>query len=63
MSFARTLWMIILYVPVSRFGHRTEMIRKAICVKTSETLYRGFRVPRGEVYAAVEAPKGEFGVY
>ncbi len=23
----------------------------------------GFRVPRGEVYAAVEAPKGEFGVY
>ncbi len=24
---------------------------------------RGFRVPAGEVYAAVEAPKGEFGVY
>jgi NADH-quinone oxidoreductase subunit D len=23
----------------------------------------GFRVPEGEVYAAVEAPKGEFGVY
>jgi NADH-quinone oxidoreductase subunit D len=23
----------------------------------------GFRVPVGEVYAAVEAPKGEFGVY
>ena len=23
----------------------------------------GFRVPDGEVYAAVEAPKGEFGVY
>ncbi|TIR62649.1 MAG: NADH-quinone oxidoreductase subunit D, partial [Mesorhizobium sp.] len=23
----------------------------------------GFRVPTGEVYAAVEAPKGEFGVY
>jgi NADH-quinone oxidoreductase subunit D len=23
----------------------------------------GFRVPKGEVYAAVEAPKGEFGVY
>jgi len=23
----------------------------------------GFRVPAGEVYAAVEAPKGEFGVY
>ena len=23
----------------------------------------GFRVPEGEVYVAVEAPKGEFGVY
>ncbi|MEO1276404.1 MAG: NADH-quinone oxidoreductase subunit D, partial [Pseudomonadota bacterium] len=23
----------------------------------------GFRLPAGEVYAAVEAPKGEFGVY
>ena len=23
----------------------------------------GFRVPAGDVYAAVEAPKGEFGVY
>ena len=23
----------------------------------------GYRVPRGEIYAAVEAPKGEFGVY
>ena len=23
----------------------------------------GFKVPAGEIYAAVEAPKGEFGVY
>jgi len=23
----------------------------------------GYKVPEGEVYAAVEAPKGEFGVY
>ena len=23
----------------------------------------GFRVPEGEIYAAVEAPKGEFGLY
>ena len=23
----------------------------------------GYKVPAGEVYAAVEAPKGEFGVY
>jgi NADH-quinone oxidoreductase subunit D len=23
----------------------------------------GFKLPEGEVYAAVEAPKGEFGVY
>ena len=23
----------------------------------------GYRVPKGDVYTAVEAPKGEFGVY
>jgi len=28
-----------------------------------QALHRGFKVPAGEVYAAVEAPKGEFGVY
>ena len=28
-----------------------------------QALHRGLHVPAGEVYAAVEAPKGEFGVY
>jgi NADH-quinone oxidoreductase subunit D len=28
-----------------------------------KTYTEGHRVPAGEVYAAVEAPKGEFGVY
>ena len=28
-----------------------------------QALYRGLHVPAGESYAAVEAPKGEFGVY
>jgi NADH-quinone oxidoreductase subunit D len=28
-----------------------------------QALYRGLPCPAGEAYAAVEAPKGEFGVY
>ena len=31
--------------------------------KASELFSEGFRVPAGDVYSAVEAPKGEFGVY
>ena len=33
-----------------------------MCIR--DRLYtEGFKVPAGEVYACVEAPKGEFGVY
>ena len=44
--------------------------RRAVMKSSMEALIHhfklyteGFRVPAGEVYAAVEAPKGEFGVY
>jgi NADH-quinone oxidoreductase subunit D len=43
---------------------RDEMKRSMEAVIHHFKLYtEGFRVPEGEVYAAVEAPKGEFGVY
>jgi NADH-quinone oxidoreductase subunit D len=43
---------------------REEMKRSMEAVIHHFKLYtEGFRVPEGEVYAAVEAPKGEFGVY
>ena len=31
--------------------------------RPTSTGTEGYKVPAGEVYAAVEAPKGEFGVY
>jgi NADH-quinone oxidoreductase subunit D len=44
--------------------------RRAVMKRSMEALIHhfklyteGFHVPAGEVYAAVEAPKGEFGVY
>jgi NADH-quinone oxidoreductase subunit D len=44
--------------------------RRAVMKRSMESLIHhfklyteGFHVPAGEVYAAVEAPKGEFGVY
>jgi NADH-quinone oxidoreductase subunit D len=50
--------------------HRIAPPRRAVMKRSMEAtiehfkLYtEGFRVPKGEVYAAVEAPKGEFGVY
>ena len=43
---------------------RAEMKRSMEAMIEQFKLYtEGFRVPAGEVYAAVEAPKGEFGVY
>ncbi|WP_322517271.1 NADH-quinone oxidoreductase subunit D [Rhodopseudomonas palustris] len=43
---------------------RSEMKRSMEALIHHFKLYtEGFRVPEGEVYVAVEAPKGEFGVY
>jgi len=43
---------------------RGEMKRSMEALIHHFKLYtEGYRVPEGEVYAAVEAPKGEFGVY
>ena len=43
---------------------REEMKRSMEALIHHFKLYtEGFHVPEGEVYAAVEAPKGEFGVY
>ena len=43
---------------------RGEMKRSMEAIIHHFKLYtEGFKVPAGEVYAAVEAPKGEFGVY
>ena len=43
---------------------RSEMKRSMEALIHHFKLYtEGFRVPEGEVYACVEAPKGEFGVY
>jgi NADH-quinone oxidoreductase subunit D len=43
---------------------RGEMKRSMEAIIHHFKLYtEGFKVPQGEVYAAVEAPKGEFGVY
>jgi NADH-quinone oxidoreductase subunit D len=43
---------------------RSEMKRSMEALIHHFKLYtEGYHVPAGEVYAAVEAPKGEFGVY
>jgi NADH-quinone oxidoreductase subunit D len=43
---------------------RAEMKRSMEALIHHFKLYtEGFHVPEGEVYAGVEAPKGEFGVY
>jgi NADH-quinone oxidoreductase subunit D len=50
--------------------HKISPPRRAVMKRSMESLIHhfklyteGFKVPPGEVYAAVEAPKGEFGVY
>jgi NADH-quinone oxidoreductase subunit D len=56
--------------PVAVHDHKIVPPRRAEMKRSMEALIHhfklyteGFRVPAGEVYAAVEAPKGEFGVY
>ena len=56
--------------PVSTQSGRTAVPSRQDMKQSMESLINhfkihteGFRVPAGEVYAAVEAPKGEFGVY
>ena len=56
--------------PVVVADHKIVPPRRAEMKRSMEALIHhfklyteGYRVPAGEVYAAVEAPKGEFGVY
>ncbi len=56
--------------PVLAPNHKVTPPRRGQMKNSMEALIHhfklyteGFRVPEGEVYAAVEAPKGEFGVY
>jgi NADH-quinone oxidoreductase subunit D len=56
--------------PVIVDDHKITPPRRAVMKRSMEALIQhfklyteGFHVPAGEVYAAVEAPKGEFGVY
>ena len=56
--------------PVSALDNKIVPPRRSEMKKSMEALIHhfklyteGYRVPAGEVYAAVEAPKGEFGVY
>ena len=56
--------------PVSVENHKMVPPKRAEMKSSMEALIHhfklyteGYHVPAGEVYAAVEAPKGEFGVY
>ena len=56
--------------PVLTGDHKVAPPRRAEMKRSMEALFHhfklyteGFHVPEGEVYAAIEAPKGEFGVY
>jgi len=56
--------------PVSSLDHKITPPKRGEMKRSMEALIHhfklfteGFHVPKGEVYAAVEAPKGEFGVY
>src|SRR5947207_15110780 len=56
--------------PVIIEDHRVAPPRRPVMKRSMEAIIEhfklyteGFRIPKGEVYVAVEAPKGEFGVY
>ena len=56
--------------PVTVENHKMVPPKRAVMKSSMEALIHhfklyteGYHVPAGEVYAAVEAPKGEFGVY
>ncbi len=56
--------------PVMSLDHKIAPPRRALMKTSMESLIHhfklyteGFHVPEGEVYAAIEAPKGELGVY
>ena len=56
--------------PVAATNNKITPPRRAAMKRSMEALIHhfklyteGYKVPEGEVYAAVEAPKGEFGVY
>jgi len=56
--------------PVTVENHKMVPPKRAVMKSSMEALIHhfklyteGYHVPKGEVYAAVEAPKGEFGVY
>src|SRR3546814_19979462 len=52
------------YTTLFRSPRRGEMKRSMEALIHHFKLYtEGYHVPEGEAYAAVEAPKGEFGVY
>ena len=56
--------------PIAVNDHKIVPPKRAVMKRSMEAMIEqfklyseGFHVPAGEVYAAVEAPKGEFGVY
>jgi len=56
--------------PVMTLDNKVVPPRRAAMKQSMEALIHhfklyteGFRTPEGEVYAAIEAPKGEFGVF
>ena len=56
--------------PVTVVNHKMVPPKRAVMKSSMEALIQhfklyteGYHVPAGEVYVAVEAPKGEFGVY
>ena len=51
---------------MEKYLHQIEMILKQsmeALIHHFKLFTEGYRVPKGDVYTAVEAPKGEFGVY